>query len=269
MNEITIFKNERFGEVRTATSESGEPLFAAVDVARALGYANTRDAISKHCKGVVKRDGVARTTNQHGVVTNQVVEMSFINEGDVLRLIMRSKLPQAEAFQDWVCEEILPSIRKHGAYMTPETVVQMFQNPDALIQLLTTLKNEQEQNALLRAQREANAKAIEAMQPKAEYFDTVLSSSSLITTNTIAAKLGISAQRLNKFLCESGIQYKQSGLYFLYSDLRGKGLEGYQTFARTDSRTGEIKTIEHMYWTEKGAYFIINLYQETTSKLLN
>ena len=248
MNEITIFKNERFGEVRTATSESGEPLFAAVDVARALGYANTRDAISKHCKRVTKRDGVARTTNKHGVVTNQVVEMSFINEGDVIRLIMRSKLPQAEAFQDWVCEEILPSIRKHGAYMTPETVVQMFQNPDALIQLLTTLKSE---------------------QAKAEYFDTVLSSSSLITTNTIAAKLGISAQRLNKFLCESGIQYKQSGLYFLYSDLRGKGLEGYQTFARTDSRTGEIKTIEHMYWTEKGAYFIINLYQETTSKLLN
>ena len=87
MNEITIFKNERFGEVRTATSESGEPLFAAVDVARALGYANTRDAISKHCKRVTKRDGVSRTTNQYGVVTNQVVEMSFINEGDVIRLI--------------------------------------------------------------------------------------------------------------------------------------------------------------------------------------
>ncbi len=121
MNEITIFKNERFGEVRTATSESGEPLFAAVDVARALGYANTRDAISKHCKRVTKRDGVSRTTNQHGVVTNQVVEMSFINEGDVIRLIMRSNYrKKAEAFQDWVCEEILPSIRKHGAYMTPE-----------------------------------------------------------------------------------------------------------------------------------------------------
>ena len=98
---------------------------------------------------------------------------------------------------------------------------------------------------------------------------TVLSSSSLITTNTIAAKLGISTQRLNKFLCESGIQYKQSGLYFLYSDLRGKGLEGYKAFIRTDPDTGETKTVKHMYWTEKGAYFIINLYQETTSKLLN
>ena len=269
MNEITIFKNERFGEVRTATSESGEPLFAAVDVARALGYANTRDAISKHCKRVTKRDGVARTTNQHGVVTNQVVEMSFINEGDVLRLIMRSKLPQAEAFQDWVCEEILPSIRKHGAYMTPETVVQMFQNPDALIQLLTTLKNEQEQNALLRAQREANAKAIEAMQPKAEYFDAVLRSSKLIVTNVIAAELGISARKLNDFLREYRIQYKQGDLYFLYSDIRGKGLEGYKTFTRTDPDTGEAKTVKHMYWTEKGAFFIIDLYRNTTSKALN
>lgn len=269
MNEITIFKNERFGEVRTATSESGEPLFAAVDVARALGYANTRDATSKHCKRVTKRDGVSRTTNQHGVVTNQVVEMSFINEGDVIRLIMRSKLPQAEAFQDWVCEEILPSIRKHGAYMTPETVMQMLQSPDALIQLLTTLKSEQEQNTLLRVQRDADTKAIEAMQPKAEYFDTVLRSSKLIATNVIAAELGISARKLNSFLCESGIQYKQGDLYFLYSDLRGKGLEGYKTFTRTDPDTGETKTAKHMYWTEKGAFFIINLYQGTTSKLLN
>ena len=262
MNEITIFKNERFGEVRTATSESGEPLFAAVDVARALGYANTRDAISKHCKGVVKRDGVARTTNQHGKTTNQVLEMSFINESDVIRLIMRSKLPDAELFQDWVCEDVLPSIRKHGAYMTPDTIMQMFQNPDALIQLLSTLKNEQEQNALLRAQSEA-------MQPKAEYFDTVLRSSKLIATNVIAAELGISARKLNSFLCGSGIQYKQGDLYFLYSDIRGKGLEGYKTFTRTDSDTGETKTAKHMYWTEKGAFFIINLYQGTTYKLLN
>ncbi len=192
-----------------------------------------------------------------------------INESGVYSLIMRSKLPTAKQFKRWVTSEVLPSTRKHGAYMTPETVMQMFQSPDALIQLLTTLKNEQEQNTLLRVQRDADTKAIEAMQPKAEYFDTVLSSSSLITTNTIAAKLGISAQRLNKFLCESGIQYKQGGLYFLYSDLRGKGLEGYQTFARADSKTGETKTIEHMYWTEKGAYFIINLYQGTISKLLN
>ena len=268
MNEITIFKNERFGEVRTATNESGEPLFCLADVCKAVGLTNPSSVKTRLEKEDLQLIDLHALKQNEGIIVGNSLA-NFVTESGFYDVLLYSDAPQVKPFRKWVTSEVLPSIRKHGAYMTGETVVQMFQNPDALIQLLTTLKNEQEQNALLRAQREANAKAIEAMQPKAEYFDTVLSSSSLITTNTIAAKLGISAQRLNKFLCESGIQYKQSGLYFLYSDLRGKGLEGYQTFARTDSKTGEIKTIEHMYWTEKGAYFIINLYQETTSKLLN
>lgn len=268
MNEITIFKNERFGEVRTATNESGEPLFCLADVCKAVGLTNPSSVKTRLEKEDLQLIDLHALKQNEGIIVGNSLA-NFVTESGFYDVLLYSDAPQVKPFRKWVTSEVLPSIRKHGAYMTGETVVQMFQNPDALIQLLTTLKSEQEQNALLRAQREANAKAIEAMQPKAEYFDTVLSSSSLITTNTIAAKLGISAQRLNKFLCESGIQYKQSGLYFLYSDLRGKGLEGYQTFARTDSRTGEIKTIEHMYWTEKGVYFIINLYQETTSKLLN
>ena len=107
------------------------------------------------------------------------------------------------------------------------------------------------------------------MQPKAEYFDAVLRSSKLIATNVIAAELGISARKLNDFLREYRIQYKQGDLYFLYSDIRGKGLEGYKTFTRTDPDTGEAKTVKHMYWTEKGAFFIIDLYRNTTSKALN
>lgn len=271
MNELRIFQNTQFGNVRVAISENDEPMFIGVDVATILGYENPQKAIRDHVdsedRGYCKLSdiqGMNETLPPHMKAANLLT----INESGVYSLIMRSNLPTAKQFKRWVTREVLPSIRKHGAYMTPDTIVQLLQEPEVLIQLLTTLKSEQEQNALLRAQREASAKAIEAMQPKAEYFDTVLSSSSLITTNTIAAKLGISAQRLNKFLCESGIQYKQSGLYFLYSDLRGKGLEGYQTFARTDSKTGEIKTIEHMYWTEKGEYFIVNLYRETASKAL-
>lgn len=272
MNELRIFQNTQFGNVRVAISEKSEPMFAGVDVANILGYKNPQEAIREHVdeedRGYCKLSdfqGVSEMLPPHMKAANLLT----INESGVYSLIIRSNLPAAKQFKRWVTGEVLPSIRKHGAYMTSETVIQMFQNPDALIQLLTTLKDEQEQNALLRAQREANAKAIEAMQPKAEYCDTVLSSSSLVTTNTIAAKLGTSAQRLNKFLCESGIQYRQGGLYFLYSDLRGKGLEGYQIFARTDSKTGETKTIEHMYWTEKGAFFIIDLYRNTTYKLLN
>lgn len=272
MNELRIFQNTQFGNVRVAISEKSEPMFVGVDVATVLGYKNPQEAIRDHVdeedRGYCKLSdiqGVRETLPPH----MKAATLLTINESGVYSLIMRSKLPTAKQFKRWVTSEVLPSTRKHGAYMTPETVMQMFQNPDALIRLLTTLKSEQEQNALLRAQREANAKAIETMQPKAEYFDTVLRSSKLIATNVIAAELGISARKLNSFLCESGIQYKQGDLYLLYSDLRGKGLEGYKTFTRTDPDTGETKTAKHMYWTEKGAFYIIDLYRNTTSKLLN
>lgn len=262
MSNIQIFSNPQFGEVRTATSANGEPLFCAKDVATALGYSDTNDAISRHCKSGKK------VFHPH---TNGIggVNMVYVPERDVYRLIMRSNLPDAEQFQDWVCNEVLPSIRKHGAYMTPGTLMQMMQNPDNLIQLLTVLKDEQEQNALLRMQNEADALAIEAMKPKAEYFDTVLKSTSLIATDAIAAELGISAIKLNKFLCDMGIQRRVNGVYVLLGDIRGKGFEGYKTFVRPNQGTDEVKTMKHMYWTEKGAIFVMDLYRLNTSKLLN
>ena len=91
-------------------------LFCGKDVAKALGYENPRDAIRRHCRGVVKRDGVSKTTNQHGVTTEQVTQMSFIPEGDLYRMITHSKLPAAERFEKWVFDEVLPTIRKTGGY---------------------------------------------------------------------------------------------------------------------------------------------------------
>ena len=125
MNELMIFNSPEFGEIRTI-DENGSVLFCATDVARALGYSNPRDAICRHCRGVVKRDGVSLTTNQHGKTTKQAAEMSFIPEGDLYRLAARSKLPGAEKFESWIFDEVIPSIRKHGGYingqenMTPE-----------------------------------------------------------------------------------------------------------------------------------------------------
>lgn len=116
MNEIQIFNNPDFGTVRTL-DDNGVILFAATDVAKILGYSNPYDAISRHCKGVVKHEGVSQTTNQHGVTTNQTVEMSFIPESDLYRLVFGSKLPSAEKFTDWVTSEVLPSIRKNGGYI--------------------------------------------------------------------------------------------------------------------------------------------------------
>lgn len=260
MNEIRIFQNEQFGQVRIAMNESNEPLFCLADVAKALGYTNPAKAVIDHCKGVT----VLETPTSSGVQS-----IKFGRDGEVYRLTMKSKLPDAEKFQDWVCDEVLPTIRKHGAYMTDETMLQMMQNPDNLIQLLTALKNEQERNEALRVQNDVNVKAVQEMQPKAEYFDTVLRSTTLIATDVIAAEMGISARKLNTFLCEAGVQFKRGGTYVLYSDMRGKGFEGYKDFPYNDPNTGEVKTKKHMYWTEKGVYFIMSLYNGNICKQIN
>ena len=106
MNEIKIFENPEFGKVRMTVIDE-KPYFVGLDVARVLGYSNPRDALNKHCKGVVKRDGVSLTTNQHGVTTEQITEMSFIPESDVYRLLVWSILPNAKCFQNWVIKKIL------------------------------------------------------------------------------------------------------------------------------------------------------------------
>ena len=113
MNELMIFNNPEFGEIRTI-EEDGKVLFCGSDVARALGYKNPTKAIADHCKGTVER----RTNDSLGRQQN----MKFIPEGDIYRLAAKSELPGAERFERWIFDEVLPSIRKHGAYMTPETL---------------------------------------------------------------------------------------------------------------------------------------------------
>lgn len=117
MNELQFFNSEEFGEIRTIEID-GKPYFVGTDVAKALGYNNPRDAVSRHCKGVVKRD----TPTSSGIQS-----MSYINEGDLYRLIMKSKLPSAEKFESWVMDEVLPIIRKTGSYQKPLTTVERIQ----------------------------------------------------------------------------------------------------------------------------------------------
>lgn len=117
MNELQIFNSGEFGEIRTIEID-GKPYFVGADVAKALGYSNPRKAILDHCKGVTKRD----TPTSSGVQS-----MSYINEGDLYRLIMKSKLPSAEKFESWVMDEVLPIIRKTGSYQKPLTIVEQIQ----------------------------------------------------------------------------------------------------------------------------------------------
>lgn len=165
MTDLQIFNNSEFGAIGTLEDNNGAVLFAATDVARALGYANTRDAISRHCRCVVKCDV------PHPQAPNKTLEMSFIPESDLYRLVFSSKLPTAEKFTDWVTSEVLPSIRKSGHYMTPAALREAILNPDTVIQLAQQIKAEREKNAQLTAENAKLSAANQAMQPKAEYFD--------------------------------------------------------------------------------------------------
>ena len=154
MNQMEIFKNPEFGSIRTF-EQNGKVLFCGKDIAQALGYRRPADAIAAHCKGVC----VLPTPSNGGIQ-----QMKFIPEGDVYRLIVHSKLPSAERFERWVFDEVLPSIRKHGAYVTQEKLWEIATSPEALLKLCTDLLAEREKNAAL---REDNAR----LQSKAVYYD--------------------------------------------------------------------------------------------------
>lgn len=149
MNELQVFKNEKFGTVRTIT-ENGRTLFCGADVARALSYARPNEAISKHCKGTLKR----RIPTNGGMQ-----EMLFIPEGDIYRLAAKSQIPGADEFERWIFDEVLVSVNHHGAYMTPEAIEQALLNPDTIIKLATTLKEEREQRIALAAKIKEDAPA--------------------------------------------------------------------------------------------------------------
>lgn len=147
MNNLKIFKNDQFGEIRTV-EENGTVLFCGKDIALALGYSDTKKAIVQHCQ----ENGVAIYPLIDSMGREQ--QAKFINEGNVYRLITHSKLPAAEQFEHWVFDEVLPTIRRNGAYMTDDTLEQALTSPDFLIQLATKLKEEKAKRVELEAKVE-------------------------------------------------------------------------------------------------------------------
>lgn len=157
-NELMIFNNPEFGEIRTI-EEDGKVLFCGNDVARALGYKRPKDAVSAHCKGAVKRRTLTKGGEQ---------EMLFIPEGDIYRLAAKSELPGADKFESWIFDEVLPSIRKHGAYMTPDTLATV--NPDltSLSPELQMFKAIFDSVAKTELKQKEQDKAIEAVNQKVD-----------------------------------------------------------------------------------------------------
>lgn len=230
MNKIQIFRNEQFGEIRTIIINN-EPWFVGKDVAERLGYKDTSDALRTHVDEEDK--GVGEIPTPGG---NQ--NMIAINESGLYSLTLSSKLPKAKEFKRWVTKEVIPSVRKHGAYMTTETIEKALTDPDFLIELATKLKEEKQ--ARIKAERK-NAVLMHVLKT--------------YTTTEIAKELGLkSAIALNKKLAEKGIQFKQNNTWVLYSKYADKG---YTEIKQTVLDSGKI--VYDRKWTQSGRDFIINL----------
>ena len=244
--KVTVFQNRQFGEVRTIMRD-GEPWFVAADVCRALEVNNSRDAVAR-LDGDEKTAVVLTDTSSNGVIQKRA--MTLVSESGLYSLVLGSRKPEARLFKRWITHEVLPSIRKHGIY----TIDQLLDNPDLLIASLQKLKAERERANHAEELAAVQGQLIEEMEPKATYYDLVLSSTNAVPITMIAKDYGLSAIRLNQILHDLGVQYKLDGTWILYQDYADCGYTKTQTHA-----ISEDKSVIHTCWTQKGRLFIYDL----------
>ena len=249
MNELQIFNNPEFGEIRTL-EEDGKVLFCASDVAKALGYAKPQNAVAAHCKGALKR----------GIHTNGgIQEMSFIPESDVYRLSFGSKLPTAERLTDWIVEEVIPTIRKHGAYMTPEVIERTLTDPDYIIQLATTLKEERQKRRVLEAKAEED-------KPKVLFADSVAASHTSILIFDLAKILkqngvDIGGNRLFDWMRKNGYLVRRKGSDYNMPTQRSMEMGLFEVMETSVSHSdGHISVNKTPKVTGKGQQYFINAF---------
>ena len=243
-NEIILFKHEEFGEIRTLNID-GEPWFVGKDIAVALGYSAPRNAIQAHVDNEDKTTALIQCTGSE-YKSNAVI----INESGLYSLILSSKLPSAKKFKHWVTAVVLPSLRKHGAYITAETLHKTMSDPRELAKLLTTLADEQDKRRKL---EEENA----FLSVKAKYYDRILHSKNSVPVTQIAKDYGMTAIAFNRMLHDFGIQYPIRGSWVLYAE--------YANYGYTQSKTyqiGDDKAVMHTSWTQKGRLFLYNFLKE-------
>lgn len=250
MENLQIFNNKQFGNIRVAKTDNNEPLFCLADVCNILSL----------------RQGDVRQRLEDGLVSTQPIEDSlgrmqnanFVNEDGLYDVILDSRKPEAKQFRKWVTSEVLPSIRKHGAYMNASVIEKALTDPDTIIQLATNLKEERRQREILQQRSEIQEKVIKENTPKVKYFNEVLQSESTYTTTQIAKELGMGAPTLNRTLNDLKVQYKQNGTWLLYQKYQSKNFTKTKTYTYT-SDDGQTKTSMQTVWTEEGRLFIHKL----------
>ena len=267
MKNVEIFNSPMFGELRTSRNEKDEPLFCLKDVC---------DSLELRVNDVIKRTGchpdtivVSNEIISHGTPTgiSKEVEMYFVTEPDLYRVIFQSRKSSARKFQDWVFEEVLPTLRKEGSYSMTQSKQPLasYQIEDPIERAKRWIEEQQHTRAL-EAQTEQQAQTIGIQQkeltvaaPKVKYYDDTLASTDCLTTTQVADDLGISARALNQQLSNAGIQYFQSGSWHLKGKYREWNLASTRTYnyIKSDGSTG---TKVNLVWNQRGKRFILALY---------
>lgn len=228
-NNIEVFENPIFGQIRMVMVDD-EPWFVAKDISDKLGYAQTSNMMKR----------IDDEDSKSSVLDGMNMKSLLINESGLYSAIIGSKLPSAKQFKRWVTSEVLPSIRKHGAYATKDTIDKIISNPDYGIALLQSLKEEREK------------------REEAERRNAILSHVNKTYTMTeIAKELGLrSANELNRWLSDMHVQYKVNGTWVMYSDYSDKG---YEDIKQEVLDSGKV--VYHRKITQIGREFIISLFQ--------
>lgn len=241
MNEMQVFNNPEFGEVRTV-EHGNDVWFVGKDVALILGYTNPNEALTDHVDEEDKLN--SKTLSSFPLALGQRGGW-LINESGLYSLVLSSKLPTARKFKRWVTSEVLPSIRKTGGYALPKDY------PAAL----RALADAEEIKLRLLAENQQQAQVIADFEPIRQYVDTILESKGTMATSQIAADYGLTAQKLNKILHDGGIQRNVNGQWLLYAKHMGKGYTKSKTIQiiRSDGRPD---TIMQTQWTQKGRLMI-------------
>lgn len=267
MKNVEIFNSPMFGELRTSRNDKDEPLFCLKDVC---------DSLELRVNDVIKRTGchpdtigVSNEIISHGTPTgiSKEVEMYFVTEPDLYRVIFQSRKSSARKFQDWVFEDVLPTLRKEGSYSMTQSKQPLasYQIEDPIERAKRWIEEQQHTRAL-EAQTEQQAQTIGIQQkeltvaaPKVKYYDDTLASTDCLTTTQVADDLGISARALNQQLSNAGIQYFQSGSWHLKGKYREWQLASTRTYnyIKGDGSTG---TKVNLVWNQRGKRFILALY---------
>lgn len=249
VNNIQIFNNEELGTIRIMGTPDA-PLFCLGDVCKMLGLK------SWHVKERLGDNIVSTEVISDSLGRQRVV--NFITEDGLYDVILDSRKPEAKRFRKWVTSEVLPTIRKHGAYMTKDTLERAITEPDFLIQLATTLKEEKAKRLEAEQQCEVQKQIIGEMEKKVSYLDLILSSTSTMTITQIAQDYGMSGQRMNKLLHGLRIQYKVGEQWILYAEYKDKCYVSSETIHFVTSEGIPCTTL-NTKWTQKGRLFLYDI----------